>query len=79
LRIHRPEQDRVSLTQADPVLLHSNNLEPDRLKPSRLETIRLWAMVASTALTPGLGREKYLKVVCVEKERLKSAPRVTGG
>jgi hypothetical protein len=37
------------------------------------------AMIASTALTPGLGREKYLKIVCVEKERLKAAPRVTGG
>jgi hypothetical protein len=35
------ERDRVSLIQADPILLYSS-LEPDlRFKPNRLETIRL--------------------------------------
>ncbi len=37
------------------------------------------AMIAATALTAGLGRDRYLKVVCVEKERLQAAPRVVGG
>jgi hypothetical protein len=31
------------------------------------------AMIASTALGPGLGKDQYLKIVCVQKERLQIA------
>ncbi|HZT20050.1 MAG TPA: hypothetical protein VFA23_11660 [Dongiaceae bacterium] len=34
------------------------------------------AMIAQTALGPELGKDQYLKVICVEKERLSSVRRL---
>src|SRR5690348_879079 len=53
------EQDEVSSNQADLILLYSHSLEPDsRLKPDRLEAIRLKERAARAQPAFGSGMER---------------------